>query len=332
MNIVIAIVSALVTGAVVAGIVVAAMRRSVEASAAVDPGEDIRRLHHDLAELRGRLDGGFDRAARDHDTVRSTLEMLTHSGGRRGTWGEVTLRRLLETAGLTHGCDFDTQATLSGGGRPDVVIRLGGAGTVVVDAKAPLADMRRAWEADDDSERDRALKAHVVSVRRHASELAARDYPSHLDATFVAVVMYLPVDGAWEAATAASPDLVGELQRLGVHPASPSTLGLVLDVLKQHALTVNQEEAVRIILEDTRQFVGRLQTHTDHLDRLGRALEGAVGAYNGAMGNLGSRVLPATARMTDHVGAHGLEAPEPVAVAVRSDRPAVVDSSRERVA
>jgi DNA recombination protein RmuC len=332
MNIVIAIVIALVTGAVVAGIVVAHMRRVAATTTGLDPGEDIRLLHHDLAELRGRLDGGFERAARDHDTVRSTLDMLTHNAGRRGTWGEVTLRRLLEASGLTHRCDFDTQATLPGGGRPDVVIHLGGAGTVVVDAKAPLADLRRAWEADEDAERDRALKAHAASVKRHASGLAERDYPAHLDATFVAVVMYLPVDGAWEAAATSSPDLVGELQRLGVHPASPSTLGLVLDLLKQHALTVNQEEAVRAILEDTRQLVGRLQTHTEHLDRLGRALEGAVGAYNGAVGNLGSRVLPATARMSDHTGTRELEAPEPVTVAVRAERPSLVDRSRDRVA
>jgi DNA recombination protein RmuC len=332
MSIAIAIVSAVVTGAVVAAIVVAAMRRAAESGAAPDASDDIRAIHSDLAELRGRLEGGFERAARDHDTVRTTLDMLTHVGGRRGTWGEVTLRRLLEAAGLTHRCDFDTQATLPNRGRPDVLIHLGGGGTVVVDAKAPLTDLRRAWEADDDAERDRALKAHVATVRRHAGELAGREYPSHLDATFVAVVMYLPVDGAWEAATATDPDLVGGLHRLGVHPASPSTLGLVLDVLKQYALTVNQEEAVRAILEDSRQLVGRLEKHTRHLDRLGRALEGAVGAYNGAVGNLGSRVLPATARMASHVGVHEVEAPEPVTVAVRSDPPKITGPDRERVA
>lgn len=328
----IAIVSALLTGAVVAAVVVAAVRRSEAQRAHADPREDLRVIHTDVARLMERLDSGFTRAARDHDTVRASLDMLTQNTGRRGTWGEVTLRRLLEAAGLAHRCDFDTQRTLPRGGRPDVLIDLGGGGTVIVDAKAPLADLRRAWETDDDAEREQALADHVGAVRRHASDLARRDYPSRLDATFAPVVMFLPVDGAWEAATATENDLAGELHRLGVHPASPSTLGLVLDVLKQYALGVNQEEAVRAILEDTRLLVGRLQNHTEHLDKLGRALDTAVGAYNLAMGNLGSRVLPATVRMSGHLGTHDLASPEPLSVAVRSDLPEFGGSTRERVA
>jgi DNA recombination protein RmuC len=320
MTILVAVVVAVVTGAVVAGIVVAAMRRAAAAAPVAQPAEDLRVINENISRLMGRLDAGFTRAAHDSDTVRTTLEMLTQNGSRRGTWGEVTLRRLLEAAGLAHTCDFDTQRVLPGGGRPDVLIDLGGAGTVIVDAKAPLADLRRAWEAEDDIERDRALKAHVTSIKRHAADLVSRDYPAHVDATFAPVVMYLPVDGAWEMATAVAPDLAGHLQSLGVHPASPSTLGLVIDILKQHALAANQEEAVRAILVDTRQLVGRLQKHVDHLNDLGRALDSAVGAYNDAMGNLASRVLPATTRMTGHAGARELAAPEPVTTTVRSER------------
>lgn len=317
MTIVIAVAAALVTGIVVAAFVVAHLRRT---SAAVpDPADDLRVIHHDLGRLMESLRSGFARSEQTQDTVRSTLDMLTHNTGRRGTWGEVTLRRLLEASGLTHRCDFDTQRSLDGGGRPDVLIDLGPGGTVIVDAKAPLAALRRSWEADDDETRDLVLREHAATVRRHAADLVARDYPSQVDAAFAPVVMYLPVDGAWEAADAVAPGLAGELVRTGIHPASPTTLGLVLEVLKQHALSVDQEETVRTVLEEARRLATRMTTHADHLGKLGRALTTAVGAYNDTVGNFAKRVVPSTNRIGEHIGAHAVDTPAEVGASVRSD-------------
>lgn len=326
MNFFIAVAIAVTTGAVVAALVVAAVRR--QAVPVVDPGEDLRVIHHQIGQLMGRIESGFDRAASDNGTVRAALDMLTHNSGTRGTWGEVTLRRLLESAGLRHGDDFDTQPNLDGR-RPDVVIDLGSAGMVIVDAKAPLDDLRRAWEADSDDDHDSALRAHAAAVRRHAADLAGRGYPDQVRATFAPVVMFLPVEGAWEAAVSVSPDLHGELLRLGVHPASPSTIGLVLDLVKRHALTVNQEEAVRRILEDARTLLLRLGKHAEHLGKVGRGLGTAVDAYNSAVGNLATRVLPATDRMADHLSERQPEAPPPVTAAVHVERvPRITDSER----
>lgn len=329
MNVVVVIVTAVVTGAVVAALVVAFMRR--QAARVIDPGDDFREIQRGLGELIGRVEAGFARAASDTGTVRASLDMLTQSTGRRGTWGEVTLRRLLESAGLRHGDDFDTQRTLGGGGRPDVVIDLGGAGTVIIDAKAPLDDLRRAWEAGSEDDRRVALRSHASAVRRHAADLAARDYPSQVKADFAPVIMFLAVDGAWEAATAAHPDLHGDLLRLGIHPASPSTIGFVLDIVKRHALTVNQEQAVSEILQDTRSLLLRLGTHTDHLEKMGRGLGTAVDAYNRAVGNFATRVVPATDRMADHLAEQQPGAPEPVTTIVQAERVPRLSGS-ERVA
>jgi DNA recombination protein RmuC len=300
--------------------------RRVPSAETVNP-EEIRALHSDIGRLMGRVEMGFETSARDSSTVRSAIDLLTHDSGRRGTWGEVTLRRLLEKAGLAHGLDFDTQVVLVGG-RPDAVIHLGDGGSIVIDAKAPLDDLRRAAECDDESSRATHLKAHAAAVRRHVKELAGRDYPSRLRTTFAPVVMYLPVEGAWEAAIDAVPDLGSEALALGVHPASPRTLGLVLDLLKHHALTVNQEAATREILEDTRELLGRLDKHAGHLVSLGRALGGAVDAYNKAVGNAATRVLPATNRMADHLGRQPIEAPEPIVVLPHPERVPVFDADR----
>jgi DNA recombination protein RmuC len=289
--------------------------------------EEIRALHSDIGRLIGRVEMGFENSARDSSTVRSAIDLLTHDSGRRGTWGEVTLRRLLEKAGLAHGLDFDTQVVLPGG-RPDALIHLGDGGSIVIDAKSPLDDLRRAADCDDDDARDGHLKAHAAAVRRHVKELSGRDYPSRLRTTFAPVVMYLPVEGAWEAAIDAVPDLGSEALALGVHPASPRTLGLVLELLKHHALTVNQEAATREILEDTRELLGRLDKHAEHLAKLGRALGGAVEAYNQAVGNAAARVLPATNRMADHLGRQTVAAPEPIVVLPNHERGPMFDAGR----
>jgi DNA recombination protein RmuC len=131
--------------------------------------------------------------------------------------------------------------------------------------------------------------------------------------------MYIPVDGAWEAAVEAMPDLATEALSLGVHPASPRTLGLVLDLLKHHALTVNQE-ATREILEDTRELLGRLDKHVGHLVKVGSALESAVDAYNRAVGNAASRLRPATSRMCAHLGRQTVAAPAAVTTLPQVER------------
>jgi len=310
MTIALTIVAALAVIAIVLVAASAVVRRVTPAESA--SSEEIRALRTDLGRLMGRVDMGFDTTARETSTVRSALDLLTQNSGRRGTWGEVTLRRLLENAGLAHGLDFDTQVALPGG-RPDALIHLGGGGSIVIDAKAPLDDLRRARECDDEATEASCMKAHAGAVRRHVRELAGRDYPARLRTTFAPVVMYLPVDGAWEKAVEVAPDLYSEALAVGVHPASPRTLGLVLELLKHHALTVNQEAATREILEDTRELLGRLETHAGHLKKLGGALATAVDAYNKAVGNAATRLLPATSRMANHLGRQPLAAPEAIA-------------------
>ena len=291
--------------------------------------DELRALQTDIGRLMGRIDSGFEMTARDASTVRSAIDLLTHDSGRRGTWGEVTLRRLLERAGMAHGVDFDTQVALPGG-RPDALVHLGAGGTIVIDAKAPLDDLRRAYESDREDERAQFLSSHAAAVRRHVRELAGREYPARLRATFAPVIMYLPVDAAWEAAVEAMPDLTAEALALGVHPASPRTLGLVLEVLKHHALTVNQEAATRDILEDARELIGRLETHAGHLKKMGNALASTVEAYNKAVGNAATRLLPSTSRIAAHLGRRALEAPEGVGALPQTER--VPEFTEHRVA
>jgi DNA recombination protein RmuC len=258
-----------------------------------------------VERLTGTIEGRTGALAEAQEATRRAVEGLYSSGGKRGRWGELTLRRILEAVGLVLGTDFDEQVRIAGDAVPDVVVHLGRAGEVVVDAKAPMDGLRRADEATDDAGRSAALKEHAQAVKRHAAELARRDYPSKLDAEFVPVVMFLPAEGAWEAAEQGRPDIVAEVLAMGVYPASPANLGLVVELLRHQALTLDQDRTAAAIVEEARKLVGYVGTHVEHLAKLGRGLLSTVGAYNNAVGNLERRTLPAARRIAEMTPGNG---------------------------
>lgn len=277
--------------------------------------ESRERLIGQIAAMEEKLNGTRSAV----DTVGRSVDILSQNNGRRGAWGEVTLRRLLENLGLLEGTDFDVQMTIDGA-RPDAAIHLTNGTTVLMDVKMPLDDLRKAENADDAVQRKAHLKSHAATVRRHAADVAKRNYPSRIQATFAPVVMYLPVEGAWQAAVEVDPDIFTDLVKMGIHPASPATFGMVLDVLKQYALSVSQAESVKEILAEARTLVERLGTHADHLVTVGKELNSAVAAYNKAIGNLGNRVAPAARAMSKHLGERDLADVTPVEALAQPER------------
>ena len=256
----------------------------------------------DLRQNIGRMLQSMEHLGESHDDVRATVEVLMSNPGKRGVWGELTLLRLLENAGLKLGVDFEEQVTLDAG-RPDIVIHLGDGGEIVIDSKAPIVHLKTAWETEDEDERKTAIKAFADGVRTYARDLAKRDYASQLRTTFAPVVMYIPVDGAWEAAREMRPDILSEMLQIGIYPAEPSTMGMTLRILKQHATNSRQEEAVRAVLEDARTVLDKVRIHVDHLNKLGGNLGKTVESFDKAVGNLDRGILPAGRRMAEHVDA-----------------------------
>ena len=254
-----------------------------------------------LARLSGLVEGRLGAVGEGQEGLRRAVEALYTKAGHRGRWGELTLRRLLEAAGMTAGVDFHEQVDLGGEARPDVVIHLGAAGEVVVDAKAPLDGLRRAWESEGEEVRLGALREHARAVKQYAAELRRRGYAARLQSPFAPVVMFLPMEGAWEASEEVQPDLVLDILRLGIYPASPRTLGLVVELLRHQALTLDQDRAARAIVCEGRTLVDRVGLHVKHLVAVGKAVNAAAEAFNQAAGNLESRVLPAARRVAEMV-------------------------------
>jgi len=296
-----AIAGGVALAAVAAAVLVALSARARLQRATTAPAGAPPEVLEGLARLAGLVEGRLGTFGEGQEGLRRAVEALYTRAGHRGRWGELTLRRLLEAAGMTPGVDFHEQVDLGGEARPDVVVHLGGAGEVVIDAKAPLDGLRRAWESESEEVRLGALRDHARAVKLYAADLRRRGYAARLQAPFAPVVMFLPIEGAWEAAEEVQADLLLEVLRLGIYPASPRTLGLVVELLRHQALTLDQDRAARAIVCEGRTLVDRIGVHVKHLAAVGKAVNAAAEAFNAAAGNLESRVLPAARRVAEMV-------------------------------
>lgn len=249
------------------------------------------------------------------------LENALRSPGARGRWGELTLRRTAELAGLSDHCDFVEQVTLrgeGGSGRPDMIVRLPAGREIVVDAKVPLDAYLDASEADDEETRRDALTQHARHLRRHVDALASRSYREKLERAPDFVVLFLPDDGFLASAAREDRELLEHALARGVVITTPTTLYALLAAVAQGWREERMAASTRQILVLAKELDERLATFSDHLGKVGGALGRAVTSYNAAVGSFETRLLP-QARQMRELGAEGTKPLEaiPVTTAVR---------------
>jgi DNA recombination protein RmuC len=220
----------------------------------------------------------------------------------RGQWGEISLRRLVELAGMIEHCDFVTQshqATETGAIRPDMVVHLPEGRELVVDVKTPLDAYLDATEATDDGQRRAALERHAAIVAGRVRELAGRAYARQFEKSPDFVILYIPGDQFLSAALAERPELLDDALRQNIILATPTSFVALLKAVaygwQQVALAENAAEIRGLAV----QLYERLATFTEHLADLGKAVGDGVKAFNRAVGSLERMVLPAARRFTD---------------------------------
>jgi DNA recombination protein RmuC len=212
----------------------------------------------------------------------------------RGRWGELQLKRVVELAGMLDHCDFYEQSNFNtddGRLRPDMVVRLPGGRSIVVDAKAPMSAYLEAFETNDEDEKKRKLADHARQVRDHFKKLGQKAYWEQVKPSPDFVVMFLPGESFYSAALEVDPALIETGMDSGVILATPTTL---IALLRASAYGWTQqalgENADRISLLG-RELYERLAKLGEHWERVGKHLQGAVGAYNESVVSLESRVL-----------------------------------------
>lgn len=230
----------------------------------------------------------------------------------RGRWGEITLRRVVELAGMARHCDFVEQVAVEGSNgrlRPDMIVHLPAGRTIVVDAKVPLAAYLDATTARTPEERAAALGRHAQQVRQHVGKLADKAYWEQFPTAPDLVVMFVPVESAIAAALETDTSLLEDGVGRRVLIATPVTLiGLLLAIAygwRQEQIAANAAQ----ISELGRELYKRLATLAAHFDDLGASLRKATEAFNKAVGSMESRVLSAARRFRDLGAATGDDLP-----------------------
>jgi len=241
----------------------------------------------------------------------------------RGRWGELTLRRVVELAGLVEQCDFTEQVQVSGDSgvsRPDLIVHLPDARELVIDAKAPLEAYLAALEAPDEASQRQHLQRHAQQVAARIRELSAKAYWSQFARAPEFVILFIPGDQFLSAALAVQPQLIEQALAHSVVLATPSTLMAVLKCVafcwRQNQVALNAQQ----IQELGGDLHARLASFLAHLVKVGQRLGGAVEAFNTAAGSLQRQVVPQARRLRD-LGATAdapLEAPAEIDVLPRN--------------
>ncbi|MDR3692440.1 MAG: DNA recombination protein RmuC [Fimbriimonas sp.] len=212
----------------------------------------------------------------------------------RGSWGELTLKKAAESAGLTEGQDFDMQVstdTDDGRLRPDMVVRLPNDGIIVVDSKVPLDSYLDAMEASDDATRTARLKAHALQVRKHVQQLSSKAYWNQFDRSPDFVVMFVPAESLYQAAIEQDLDLLETAFRSRVVLANPMTL---VALLRTVAYSMNQQrvqENAEEIRATGEKLYDAVRVFSGHVGGIGKSLDQATKAYNKAVGSMERNVL-----------------------------------------
>jgi DNA recombination protein RmuC len=287
--------------------------------------ESLGRYEHQILEMErtrqnayGALDEQLRTLAQANQRLKEETQHLASALSSplkaRGRWGELTLRRVVELAGMSEHVDFEEQETIttdSGQQRPDMTVKLPGNRRIAVDSKVPLQAFLDAVNPEKSEEaRATALATHGKLVRGHMKQLAERRYWEEVGPELELVVLFLPGESCFSAALEQDPQLIDDGMQKKVVLATPTTL---IALLRSAAYLWQQEKITQnaqVISDLGKQLYDRICTFVEHFQEVGHSLNGAVKSYNHAAGSMESRLLVSARRFKELGAATGKEISE----------------------
>ncbi|WP_370560466.1 DNA recombination protein RmuC [Edwardsiella tarda] len=266
-------------------------------------------LREQLDGFRRQINDSFGQEARERHTLtheirnlqqlhaqmaREALNLtraLKGDNKTQGNWGEVVLSRVLESSGLREGYEYHTQVSVQteehGRMQPDVVVHLPQGKDVVVDAKMSLVAYERFFNAEDEAVREQALQQHILSLRTHIRQLGRKDYQRLPGLqTLDYVLMFIPLEPAFQAAIDRDPELISEALRHNIMLASPTTLLVALRTINNLWRYEYQSQNAQKIADRAAKLYDKVRLFVDDMSTLGQNLERAQSSYRQAMNKL----------------------------------------------
>ncbi|WP_455209258.1 DNA recombination protein RmuC [Kaarinaea lacus] len=267
--------------------------------------KQIRQMEHERKEAHGALTQHLQSMLEAQQALQGETRNLVNALRRpevRGQWGELTLRRLAELAGMVEHCDFYEQehtATKDGALRPDMIVRMPGGREIVVDVKTPLDAYISAVETSDEALRAQHLQRHTKNVRERVRELSSKAYWSQFTRSPDFVVLFIPGEQFLSAALDNDAELLEFAMQQKVILATPTSLVALMRAIaygwRQESLAENAEQ----IREIGGELYHRLATFAEHLNKIGKSLTSSVQHFNKAVGSLDTRILPSARKFTE---------------------------------
>ena len=265
----------------------------------------IRLMENERKQAYGSLHKHLETMAMTQQQLQGETRNLVQALRRpevRGQWGEMTLKRLAELAGMVEHCDFVEQHQVKGEDgqiRPDMIVRMPDGREIVVDAKTPLDAYLSAVDASNDETRKQFLENHARNVRKHVRELASKAYWNQFNKAPDFVILFIPGDQFLAAALDHDPALLEDALKAQIILTTPTSLVALLRAVaygwRQESLAENAE----LIRDAGVDLYQRLATFTEHLAKVGRGLDSVLGSYNKAVGSFEAKVVPGARKFTE---------------------------------
>jgi len=253
-----------------------------------------------LAGVRERMDN-LSKATEALATETNDFTMVLKSAAHRGKWGEQTLRRVVEAAGMSPHCDFAEQVSQDDK-RPDLLVKMPGNRCVIIDSKVPELDAARL--AAGAPGRAEALRDHAAKLRLTIRSLAAKDYPATVGrelglAAYDKVILFLPAESLLSTALEADNNLVLEAGEQGILLATPATLIGFLGAINLAWKEQVQAENSREIAAAANLLYERVGVFLDHFAKVGKGLDDAAKSFNKAVSSYQLRLRPAGDKLAE---------------------------------
>ena len=271
--------------------------------------KQIAELEKSRSEAYGGIKNQLEEMQISQKSLRQETKNLVNALRRpevRGRWGEITLRRLVELAGMVEHCDFQGQVHSVSDGqiiRPDMIVRMPDRRELVVDVKTPLDAYLEAAEAENDEQRKIGLERHAKNVHAHIRMLASKAYWNQFEESPEFVILFIPGDQFLSAALNEKPDLIEYALSKQIILATPTSLVALLKAVAYGWRQLSLADNAREIRELAEDLYGRLASFVGHMNTMGRQLSRSVENYNKAVGSLERSVLPGARKFVE-LGVH----------------------------